>query len=151
MRVKIWIVHDYIRYSFSKALYFLLLAFGLILPWRMRIRYSEFLVIYGSRIKAKVLYLPYDAHLSRALQYFKQNKFDVALSEFNKTEEFDQQDGDIDIHIARCYGKLGREEEYVSGIIKGVIKNKKFIKGTWKSGELTQPKIDLAEGTGTKS
>jgi len=146
MRVNSWIAGDYVRYSFGKALYLLLLLFALILPWRMRIRYSEFLLLYGRRIKTGFLYQPYYAHLSRATEYFKQDKFDSALRELKKAEILDRQDGNVNLFIASCYAKLGKQEEYVSEIIKGVAKNKEFSKKPWESRELSQPEIDSSGG-----
>ena len=146
MEVKIWILQDYIRYIFSKVLFFLLLAFGLILPWRMRARYSEFLLIYGDRIN---LYHPYYKHLNCAMQYFNQKRFHSALRDFKKAEKLNRQNNDINRFVALCYSNLGENEKYASEIIKVARKNKEF-KGTWKPGKLSQPEIGRADSAVTQ-
>ncbi|MFA5319574.1 MAG: hypothetical protein WBE75_00640 [Candidatus Omnitrophota bacterium] len=123
MRIKGWVALEYSRYSLAKAAYFLLLAIGVLMPYKMRIRYAEFLTLYGQVIKEKVLYLPYSAHLQRAERYYKRDRFRLALGELRKAQQFDEQGGEINILIARCYAKLGKKDAYVAEIIKGVGKN----------------------------
>ena len=124
MAIKIWVLRDYICFISSKALFFLLLVFGLGLPWRMRVRYSEFLITYGEKIEDKILYLPVKIHFERAVKYFNKKKLTKAIKEFKRAEEFNSLSADINMCIAKCYRQLGENDKYLLEISKAINKSK---------------------------